>query len=367
MPGPYAVNLSSSFGAPFIGLIVCVGLYGLTLGQSWMYFWHYRNKDSKALKSFITCITILDTIHTAMIVYSMYWYLVLNFGNVEALAANKWFFTVQSNFGSSYTVPIQWYYVRQIYIVSQNIIPPIIILSMSLVGTGKCSYFPLAVTSKMSSLVSSEALGLYLMARQLAGGKVANASVSRFGDAVVERIEIFASADAIVVNILIAGFMCWALYRKKTGFGRTDSMIMTLMAYTIHTGLLTALGSTALTISLVIAPRSLIPMSIGNPLGKCYVNSLLAMLNSRGYVRSRGSPDNSDNSFRLTPIRVAPPSGAFGSKSKPTDISVLVRRSTALVDAQNESYPNMGRAFEVPKLDTSTIPQSQGRISASSM
>ncbi|KAN0135267.1 hypothetical protein V8E53_006832 [Lactarius tabidus] len=331
MPGPSAVNLSSSFGAAFSGLIVCVGLYGLTLGQSWMYFWHYRDKDSKALKSFVTCITILDTIHTAMIFYSIYWYLVLNFGNVEALAGNKWFFTVQSNFGCSYTVPIQWYYVRQIYLVSRNIIPPIIILSMSVVG---------------------EAFGLYLMARQLAGGQVSSPSASRFGDVVVEWTTISASADAIVVNILIAGFMCWALYRKKTGLGRTDSMIMTLMAYTIHTGLLTA---------------SLIPMAIGVPLGKCYVNSLLAMLNSREYVRSRGSPNNSDNSFSLTSIRVAPPSEAFGSKSKPTDISVIVRRSAALVDAQNESDPNTGRAFEVPKLDTNTIPQSQGRISASSI
>jgi hypothetical protein len=51
---------------------------------------HYRDKDSKALKSFVTCITcvvllssslsklndfirILDTIHTVMIFYSIYW------------------------------------------------------------------------------------------------------------------------------------------------------------------------------------------------------------------------------------------------------------------------------------------------------
>ncbi|KAN0135262.1 hypothetical protein V8E53_006827 [Lactarius tabidus] len=110
------------------------------------------------------------------------------------------------------------------------------------------------------------------------------------------------------------------------------------------------LVGTAMTVTLVIAPMSLIPMAIyfKFPFGQCYVNlnSVLAMLNSRGYVRDRGSPDNSD----LTSIQVAPPSEALGYKSKPTDISVIVRRSTALVDAQNESDPNMGHAFEVPKL-----------------
>jgi hypothetical protein len=73
-------------------------------------------------------------------------------------------------------------------------------------------------------------------------------------------------------------------------------------------------------------------------------------LNSRDYVRDRGSPDNLDNSFSLSSIRVELQTEAFGSKSKPTDISVIVCRSTALVDAQNEFDPNMGNTCEVPKL-----------------
>jgi NADH:ubiquinone oxidoreductase subunit 3 (subunit A) len=106
--------------------------------------------------------------------------------------------------------------------VSQNIILPIIIVSMSVVGT---------------------ALGLYAMARELAGGKVASTSTkaTRFNSGgETECILISLTAETIVLDILIAGLMCWALYRKKTGLARTDSMIMTLMAYTVNTGLLTA-------------------------------------------------------------------------------------------------------------------------------
>jgi hypothetical protein len=75
-------------------------------------------------------------------------------------------------------------------------------------------------------------------------------------------------------------------------------------------------------------------------------------LNSRDYIRGRSSPDNSDNSFNLSSIRVAPPGEAFGSKSKQTDISVLVRRSTASVHAQNKSDPNMGPCVRSSKTGT---------------
>ena len=58
---------------------------------------------------------------------------------------------------------------------------------------------------------------------------------------------------SVVVDLLIAASMCWYLFRKKTGFARqadpaeiyavlmlihrTDSIIMTLMAYCINSGL----------------------------------------------------------------------------------------------------------------------------------
>ena len=61
---------------------------------------------------------------------------------------------------------------------------------------------------------------------------------------------------SVVVDLLIAASMCWYLFRKKTGFARqahpngiyammltfihrTDSVITTLMAYSVNSGLLT--------------------------------------------------------------------------------------------------------------------------------
>ena len=70
-------------------------------------------------------------------------------------------------------------------------------------------------------------------------------------------------------------------------------------------------------------------------------------LNSRDYIRDRASPDNS---FALSSIRVAPPGEAFGSQSKQTGVSVVFRRSTPSAHTQNTFDPNVGHAFEGPKL-----------------
>ncbi|KAN0135261.1 hypothetical protein V8E53_006826 [Lactarius tabidus] len=324
MPDSPAVDLSNSLGATLIAFIVCILLFGLTLGQTWIYFWHCWNRDSKALKSFIAFITLMDLFHTIIIAYTVYWYLILNFGNFEALMANMWFINVQGNISGIYSSAVQLYYARQIYLVSQSIIPPIIIVTMN---------------------ISGNALGVYITARMFTATQVS----SRFHSLI--WLAGIAMVECVVEDAFIAGMMCWALYRKKTGIARTDSMLMTLTAYTLNSGLLTCLLGVAMTIGFIASPESMLSMAFFMPLGKCYVNSVLAMLNSRDYVRSRSSPDDWGNSFGLSSIRVVPSGEA---KSKQPDISAIARRSTALVHAQKKSDPNsMSHAFEVPKLDTS--------------
>ncbi|KAF8257463.1 hypothetical protein EI94DRAFT_1740792 [Lactarius quietus] len=336
MPGSAIVDLSTSYGATLIGFIVSIALFGFTLGQTWMYFWHYWNKDTKALKFFIAFITVMDTTHTVIVAYGLHWYLVQNFGNLEALAANTWFLDTQGNISGIYSSAVQLYYARQIYLLSKNIIPPIIILILTVVGNS---------------------LALYITVKVLAATRISDRYHSIIWPT---RIGM---GQCVVVDVLIAAMMCWALYRKKTGLASTDSMIITFMAYTINSGLLTSLLGAAMTISFIVLPESLLPVAIFFPMGKCYVNSVLAMLNSRDYVRGRSSPDNSNNSFKLTSLRVTPPSDALDfeplkSKSRQTDGSVM-HRLTASNYARKNSDDNVGHTFEVPKLETDIASQSQ--------
>ncbi|KAI9429760.1 hypothetical protein H4582DRAFT_2064789 [Lactarius indigo] len=62
----------------------------------------------------------------------------------------------------------------------------------------------------------------------------------------------------------------------------------------------------------VVSPSSLTWLAIFWVMSRCYVNTLLALLNSRAYLRDRSIPGNlePDNVFNLSSIRVGPSTGA---------------------------------------------------------
>ncbi|KAH9013730.1 hypothetical protein EDB84DRAFT_1532033 [Lactarius hengduanensis] len=90
MSGHAVADIRNTYGCTFIGLMISVMLFGITTLQTWIYYWRYGNRDPKALKLFIAVIFLLDALHTSLCIYSIYWYLVLNFGNVEILHHNMW-------------------------------------------------------------------------------------------------------------------------------------------------------------------------------------------------------------------------------------------------------------------------------------
>jgi len=145
---------------------------------------------------------------------------------------------------------------------------------------------------------------------------------------------------------LIATTMCWSLYRWRTGFARTDSIITTLMTYIINSGLLVCLLAVAGIVSFLVSPTSMIWVAIYWTIIKCYVNSLLAILNSRDYVRNRSTSDQPENATNLSSIRIGPSRDAYRSKS---GVSVTVHRSTAMDFGRNKSDPDEEPVFDITK------------------
>jgi len=152
--------------------------------------------------------------------------------------------------------------------------------------------------------------------------------------------------SAVVADLLIASSMCWFLYHRRTGFAKTDSMITTLMTYSINSGLLTSLFAIAVLISFVLAPTSMIWQIFFWPLGKFYANSLLAMLNSRDRVRDRSTTggsdnkaDNADNAFHLSSLRVDQRSRT--DQFKRSGVSVTVQHSATTDFPQGKRDHNL--------------------------
>ncbi|KAI9465030.1 hypothetical protein BJY52DRAFT_757459 [Lactarius psammicola] len=339
MPGSAVVDLRNSYGAAFIGLLVSTTLLGLMIVQAWIYYWHYWNKDRKALKFFIGFLVVMEVLHTIICAYAIYWYLVLNFGNLENMAYNMWALNIQTIISSIPGSSVQFYYARRVHIVSGSIFFPVVIVAL---------------------VISGNAFAIYFTVKEFAERQSSGLNHLR-------SLVIVEMCSTVVVDILVAGTLCWSLYRKRTGFARTDSVIMTLMAYTINSGLLTGLLGTGMTISFIVAPSSMISLAFFLAMSKCYGNSLLAMLNSRDYVRDRSTTDHPDNAYNLSSIRIEPPSETYGSKPRRTGVSVTVHRSTASEFARSKPDHNLGPTLGVPTPDTSVIiSQSQSRTSESS-
>ncbi|KAN0127610.1 hypothetical protein V8E53_014588 [Lactarius tabidus] len=257
MPGHALVDIQNTFGCTFIGLVISILFFGITVCQTWIYFWRYAKRDPKLLKLFILAILLLDTFHTILSIYSVYWYLILNFGNAENLGYNMWAMNLQVDITGLVDYLVQLYYARRVYIVSKSIIIPAIV---ALLGAN-CFALGFAFTTRAAILKTW----------------------SRYTSLI--PIICIGLGTGVLADALIAFSMCWFLYHKRTGFSRTDSMIMTLMSYSINSGLVTCILTTAVLITFSIKPASMIWQIFFWPMAKVYANSLLAMLNSRDHVR----------------------------------------------------------------------------------
>jgi hypothetical protein len=127
MPGHALVDIQNTFGCTFIGLVISILFFGITVCQTWIYFWRYAKRDPKLLKLFILAILLLDTFHTILSIYSVYWYLILNFGNIENLGYNMWAMNIQVDITGLVDYLVQLYYARRVYMLSNNLIIPAIV------------------------------------------------------------------------------------------------------------------------------------------------------------------------------------------------------------------------------------------------
>ncbi|KAI0287972.1 hypothetical protein BC826DRAFT_728904 [Russula brevipes] len=241
------VDIRNTYGALLIGLIVSAIFYGVTIAQTWNYYWYYRNRDRKVLQGFVAFLFSLDTLHTILCIYSVYWYLVLNFGNVEKLYMDVWAIESQTEINTLVGLLVQLYYARQLYIISNSMVFPAIIAVLGSVTFSKrfswerrCINIGRRPYSSRMLLHLQGVCMIYLglITRNLTWEfRVELKQYSRFGS--LTWATCVGMGSASLADIIIALSMCWCLWHKRTGFARTDSIIMTLMSYSINSGLLT--------------------------------------------------------------------------------------------------------------------------------
>jgi len=127
---------------------------------------------------------------------------------------------------------------------------------------------------------------------------------------------------------------------------------MSLVSYCISSGLLTSILAIGTLVSFTVARFTLINEAFFWALGKCYVNSFLAILNSRNSLRDWSPSNNADGSFHMSPIGQS--KQTYMTRSVPTAVAVSVHRA-ATTDFtctkngydQNSSTPELVKSEEL--------------------
>ncbi|KAI0916252.1 hypothetical protein AcV5_003245 [Taiwanofungus camphoratus] len=132
-------------------------------------------------------------------------------------------------------------------------------------------------------------------------------------------------ACCISADMLIAISLCTSLMRRRTGFTKTDSLLRTLMVYTINTGALTGICTIlCLIFYATMPPNNFTYVAFYFVLPPLLVNAFLATLNARqalrentmgGVISIQASPRGAvEISTRSEVIRTYSTSDTFGMR-----------------------------------------------------
>jgi hypothetical protein len=256
-------SLNATYGAAFVGLLAGAILYGVTLLQTFLYFRNYP-KDTLIVKLMVVVLWILDTAHLVLCTIAIYWYLVVNFSNTSALDKTTWSMSLQTDCNGLIGLIVECFFARRVWIMSRNWFLTGIIVLLA------CIHFGLGIVFTVEGLLLVE--------------------VHKFGRLIWVTSAGLGSAAA--ADVIIAGSLCYYLLKSRTGFTRTDSLITTLIVYSLTTGLITSVIAMICVITFAIMPTNFIWLAFFWVMGKCYVNSALAALNSRTSLREKVGPQD---------------------------------------------------------------------------
>jgi len=251
----------------------------------------------------VAILWVLDTAHLVLCTISVYSVLVLNAGQTDFLDKPNWSLNVQTDFNGLIGFIVECFYARRVWIVSRNIYLTVVILILAVVHFGLGIVFTIGsfqnTRQNFSNLVWVTSVGL---------------------------------GSAAAADMLIGISLCYYLSRSRTGFSRTDNLISTLMKYSLSTGFLTGIMACLVVLTFGIMPNNFVYLAFFWLLGKCYVNSVLAALNSRESLREKAHPP--DGSFlNLSNV----PSGVISPTWRKPSLAVNVE--TAIITKSD--YPQL--------------------------
>lgn len=251
-----APSLGMTLGAVYIGATVAAILFGITNLQAVIYYKKYPD-DWWVYRCSVAILWAFDALHVALGTHALYHYLIDLFGKYTALDDVVWSFKLQILFNMVIIFGVQVIYTVRIWRLGHHfhqMLPLFVVLC--LVVSGGTGIFAVYDSYLISSFLSIRSI----------------------------KVSIYAVFSmAVISDFVIAFSMCYYLHksREDSAFSSTSKMLLGLMRLVVISGLATSACSLITLITYLALPKTLIFLGIDFILPKLYINSLLAMLNSR--------------------------------------------------------------------------------------
>ncbi|ETW79542.1 hypothetical protein HETIRDRAFT_428047 [Heterobasidion irregulare TC 32-1] len=323
------VDIQSTYGALFLGVVVSVSFLGIVTVQTWIYWLNYPD-DHLRTKATVFIIWILEIIRSTFGIHAVYHYLVLQWENTAALEASIWSVDINLLITALIQVTVHWYFAYRVKILSRGnwILVSVIVLERA--GFWKFHYlwFDTRLTFSFPPDNTSIAAETFakIQGKTFPGMLRANHSSQDFSTA--------ALASAIVTDICIAFSLIYYLNQINHELSGLRAQANHLIFYAINIGVITSAADIVVLSS--IKGQGLWYFAIYEIVGGFYANSLLASLNARKSIRDY----DPRNDIHMSTLRVAPPPQ---TELEPNAISFsqMVTKSTA------SSGKNMPEIFSV--------------------
>jgi len=291
---PSFINLDSTFGAAYIGAMVTLMLYGLTSLQSYLYFFYYP-KDDRTIKFTVALVWLLDTLHVALVCYTMYYYLVTNYANPLALLHGIWSLDLSVLINTFVACIVQAFFTQRVYQLTPQpwkypvtfIVAATVVVHFALGIDTVVKFFQIGEFSRLSEVTYDVALPFAIF--------------------------------SVLSDIAVAAALCILLQNSRTEYHSTNSILYRLIIFAINRCILTSVVAIAELIVFVRHPQSLWFLAMDFVIGKLYANSLLATLNTRRAISGRGLSDTRGAGMISTSTSLRIGSGGTTDSSGPGD------------------------------------------------
>ncbi|KAJ7493960.1 hypothetical protein FB451DRAFT_1215769 [Mycena latifolia] len=245
--------LGSTLGALFFGVVFSCMLFGVSSLQVYWYY-HFYPDDGRLHKVSVGILWLLDATHLSLTIFSTYHYGVLGFGNFDGLQEVIWSNKLHIAVSTLMVLIVQGLYAYRVWMLSGY-------------HNGVLGYLVAAV------VLGGFAIGMVFVYETY--------TLSNWRDAPRVGWAVVASFTAsTVIDILISVAMFHYL-RQSKGMERLNSRISSLIQYTLTAGVFTSAFSLACLFTFIAMPDNLIFLALSYILTRLYVNSFIAMLNSR--------------------------------------------------------------------------------------